>query len=316
MKKMFLLMSMFSLYTGAMECNKSPSIKPDEKSKDLRVAVMNQMLKAVAGDSDSYEYTTDTINPALLEQSPRSFLKDAAHEIKNDFWHYLISEGIATKDLIHSLMPLAIDSKNRRSEEYQVKHSNLDGPLVEEINAVRAELGISSSFFIKKAQDDIPASIIGNVVLVNEEKLQEIAPTPRSRNVVWKHEFSHHRNGDSEMSILLGGLLEDNPSTQEFILMHTRAQEVAADMGVATSPCSAENITRFMQRMRSLRGDGHAITHPSHKDRHELALAVKELFDDHESKKRFREAQQSSFSQPKRLSVRRKLNFDEADNNG
>lgn len=258
---------------SAVGMEKAPST-PVKETQSPHVDLLNYIHAAIVGTSGSNKFTEDMITPEMRQASPENLFLSIKQQLYKDLDAHFIAKGI-DKATIDRLAPTINKAIEEAVEEYKL-HSPLKSPLKQEIAKVLDEASCSH-FLVRHANTEKIAFSLGNLVVVDAQRIQAIAPSPLSREMIYNHELSHAHNNDSAIRMAVEAALKENnkelsPDSKNFL---SRTQEVIADLGpMSKSHKLAAAGVRVMARMVKASGPGVAAEHPAHSDRFGYSKAM------------------------------------------
>lgn len=290
-----------------------------------RINVIKRVVEAIQGVPHAHDMDEESFDPSFFTTSPQSFFKHMYQTIQEN---YSFTEKGITPEMIDKKV-LAVQEALEADSFEKDYFEPMSSPLIAEAKKLFAGEPIQVHL-LKASHIDDPAYAKTDLVVVNEEKLQSLAPTPRRRKALLKHEREHIRNKDLARKKALEELLEEqriatapsrqaalatpkafSPDTKSKIREHTRIGETFADVAASDSPISAAAASRLWKQEVEEKGEGEAEEHPSRGARLRIAEASEHLHRAHEMLTIRKRQASHSQSPSDRKKVSRKLRMNE-----
>lgn len=260
----------------------------------VRVQIYNTIHDIIEGQDQEPDYTQ--VSPGLWQESPQSFSKGLRRVFEHRFEQKLCKKGISP-ELVTQLIPEA--TQMLKEESLTIPTTPIKPHRKRQMSEVARAMKVGSPEF-KGARLDNPGSCMGELVLIDEEHLHYVAPTPRRAKAILAHEMRHRLNRDKVKydATLMAGDVAGVTLSPDFKRKKIREAEAFADLEASVAaPEFADAARRLTRHTHETYGDGYADSHPSYKQRRDLAELSCKL---HEQ-------------EPKRLSAKRNLSKDYKD---
>lgn len=285
MNKAIVFLSILMACSSMRGMEKAPST-PVKSQSSPYVDLFNYIHSAITGTSDSARFTEDMITPEMKEATPENLFLSIKQQLYNEIDAHFMAKGI-DKETIDRLVPSIRKSIDEAVESYK-PCSPLKSPFKQEFQSILQE-SPCPDLILRHCKTDKVAFSLGNLIAIDAQKLPILAPSPLSRQLIYKHERSHTHNHDSAIRMAVEAALKEqgkelSPHSKDFL---TRTQEVIADLGpMSESHESAAAGVRVMARMVKACGPGTAAEHPAHRDRLGYSKAMSAIVREAHARKR------------------------------
>lgn len=284
MKRNAAIISILMISCPIAGMEKAPST-PVKSSASHLVTLFNSIHSAITGTLSS-KFTEDMITPEMKEVSPENLFLSIQQQLYKEMDEHFVAKGI-DRATIDRLAPAIQKSLNEAVEGF-VAHSPLKSPFKQEFAKVLEEAPCTN-LIVRHAETEKVAFSLGNLIVVDTQRLQVLAPSPSSREQIYKHERTHAHNNDSAIRMVIETAFKEkgkelSPHSKDLI---TRTQEVIADLGpMSKSHKAAAAGVRVMARMVKACGPGIPGEHPAHGDRLSYSKAMSAITREAEAKKK------------------------------
>lgn len=277
MKPKFLLcLSISSLISFVSLCGMD---RPDHHAhlttpEKVRVQLYHAVHRTIEGEDAPFDPAK--LSPEHLQKSPRSFTKVLREKFETPIQDKLSRMGV-TRELVADLLPEAALIIQEQNSKIRAKLPK--SPLKRHVQEVAQALRIPAPA-VMTAQLDNPGLCRGDTIYVDENYLHQEAPTPEDKKAVLAHEMTHLANRDVTIAtaISMACDLTGASETPRSKTKRVRVAETFADVEAAAAcPTIARAAKRLTAHAHKRHGDGVACTHPSEKQRKEIAALTVQL---------------------------------------
>lgn len=250
-----------------------------------RVNVYNRIYEAVLGRPER-PFNAQDLGESLLNASAELYVKHMYEKIRS----YIVLPKGVTFEKIEQGIPEAEESIEANSFEKNY-YDEMSSPLKKE--ALHIFNDAPTKMHLLKAEIEDYAYVNADTLVVNEQKIQELASTPRGRGVLLKHERAHMRNKDQARKKAATDIMEElrksnapsvmdaltrskqfSPGSKNALQQIIRVDEAFADVEGSSSPISAAAAMKLWKNQVEKYGDGTSEDHPSEADRLKISQAM------------------------------------------
>jgi hypothetical protein len=266
-----------------------------ERIETAKVNVVNRLIEAANGCLNEQDLQREDLRE-LLALDLENLIEKVRGTILTNF---SFEEKGVTSQMIEAELPITQEALEADSFEKNY-FDPLSSPLKQE--AYQA-LGNTEITLLQTDAIDDHAYAKTDFIVVNKEKLEQIAPTPKRKAFLLGHEGVHIANKDAARIRAAENLLKEeikknslssgkktftssiefSPNTKEKIQQYTRIAEAVADAVACNSLSLAKAAARLWQEEVKKYGEGEPTNHPSNGARLRLAESLVEL---HEQQQR------------------------------